>query len=358
MTIDRRQLLIGGLAGLALPAIAAAQPGGNRPAPAPPAPPPAPAAAGGNANNGANAGNAQNLPGAQNSELGTRLGARQGNMQQQQMPDPQRPQPPRISALILSQSYQSSPGLTLANTTRDGALMARAFQQLRFDSVTMQTDGGAPETMARIATYLRTVDANTIALLYMAGHGVEIGGENLLLLEGGTSFLSLQGLVRLLQQRAGVTVLFLDACRNNPFGNVAAAIAGRRLSRTIMVQEGNDIRIQTVGLDELRGAPAETIGRLRAFNLQGSQIKIVFSTDPANVAFDGARPGSRNSPFAEALARHIRQQISLDDIVALTTGDVVRATRRMQSPWSQGSIDRPIFLSGRGRRVQQGFSRS
>ena len=63
-------------------------------------------------------------------------------------------------------------------------------------------------------------------------------------------------------------------------------------------------------------------------------------------------PSSRNSPFAEALARHIRQPISLDDIVALTTGDVVRATRRMQSPWSQGSIDRPIFLSGRGRRVQ------
>ena len=92
---------------------------------------------------------------------------------------------------------------------------------------------------------------------------------------------------------------------------------------------------------------ARRSGRLRAFALQGSDIKIVFSTDPANVAFDGARPSSRNSPFAEALARHIRQPVSLDDIVALTTGDVVRATRRMQSPWSQGSIDRPIFLSGR-----------
>ena len=351
--MDRRQLLLGGLAGLALPAIASGQPGGNRPAPAPPAPPPAPAAAGGNNNAGSNAGNAQNLPGGQGGEIGSRLGGqRQGGMQQEQMPNPQRPQPPRISALILSQSYQSTPGLTLANTNRDAALMARAFQQLRFDAVTVQTDGGATETMARIAAYLRTVDANTIALLYMAGHGVEIAGENLLLLEGATSFLSLQTLVQLLQQRAGVTVLFLDACRNNPFGNVAAAVAGRSLTRTVVVQDGNDVRIQTVGLDELRGAPAETLGRLRAFALQGSQIKIVFSTDPANVAFDGARPTSRNSPFAESLARRIRQPLSLDDIVALTTGDVVRATRRMQSPWSQGSIDRPIFLSGRGRRVQ------
>lgn len=355
MSIDRRQLVIGGLAGLLAPALVQAQ-SGNRPAGGAPPPPPPPASGGGNNNNAAGA--AQNLPGGQNSELGTRLGAREGspgNNQQMQMPDPQRPQPPRISALIVSQSYQSTPNLTLANTNRDATLIARTFQQLRFDSVTVQTNGGAAETMARIAAYLRTVDANTIALLYMAGHGVEIAGENLLLLEGGTSFLSLQALVQLLQQRAGVTVLFLDACRNNPFGNVAAAVAGRSLSRTIVVQEGADVRIQTVGLDELRGAPAETIGRLRAFALQGSQIKIVFSTDPANVAFDGARPSSRNSPFAEALARHLRQPLSLDDIVALTTGDVVRATRRMQSPWSQGSIDRPIFLSGRGRRVQQGF---
>ena len=345
--IDRRQLMIGGLAGLIAPASLQAQPGGPRPGGA------GPPAGGGNNN----AAGAQGLPGGQGGTIGSRLGGqRQGNSQQEQMPGQQTPQPPRISALILSQSYQSSPGLTLANTSRDAALMARAFQQLRFDSVTVQTDGGAPETLARLAAYLRTVDSNTIALLYVAGHGVEIGGENLLLLEGATSFLSLQMLVQLLQQRAGVTVLFLDACRNNPFGNVAAAMSGRRLTRTVMVQEGDDVRIQTVGMDELRGAPAETLGRLRAFALQGSQIKIVFSTDPANVAFDGARPGSRNSPFAEALARHIRQPMSLDDIVALTTGDVVRATRRIQSPWSQGSIDRPIFLSWRRRRLQRAYS--
>lgn len=352
--IDRRQLVIGGLAGLIAPALVHAQPGGG-PAGGAPGGGAGPAPGGGNNP----AGGAQNVSGGQGGTIGSRLGGQratsQRSTQQQQMPGQQAPQPPRISALILSQSYRNSPGLTLANTTRDAALMARSFQQLRFDSVTVQTDGGAPETMARIAAYLRTVDANTIALLYMAGHGVEIGGENLLLLEGATSFLSLQMLVQLLQQRAGVTVLFLDACRNNPFGNVAAAMAGRRLSRTILVQDGDDVRIQTVSMDELRGAPAETLGRLRAFALQGSQIKIVFSTDPANVAFDGARPTSRNSPFAEALARHIRQPMSLDDIVALTTGDVVRATRRMQSPWSQGSIDRPIFLSWRQRRRQAAY---
>jgi uncharacterized caspase-like protein len=347
--IDRRQLVIGGLAGLIVPAVAHAQPAPPRPGGGGPQP------TGGGANA---AGGAQGLPGGQNGALGSRLGGRDsnlGNTQPQQRSSQQTAQPPRISALVVSQSYQRSPALTLANTSRDAALMTRSFQQLRFDSVAVQTDGGAQETMARIAAYLRTVDANTIALVYMAGHGVEIGGENLLLLEGAASFLSLQTLVQLLQQRAGVTVLFLDACRNNPFSNVAAAMTGGRLSRTILVQEGNDVRIQTVDMAELRAAPVETLGRLRPFALQGSQTKIVFSTDPANVAFDGARPDSRNSPFAEALARHIRQPISLDDIVALTTGDVVRATRRMQSPWSQGSIDRPIFLSWRRRRLQRAY---
>ena len=340
--IDRRQLVIGGLAGLIAPALAHAQPGGG-PGGGPGGPGPGGAGPGGGP---------QGNPGGQGGQPGDRRDAsrdQQGGQGQQQL------QPPRINALILSQSYQASPGLTLANTTRDAALMARSFQRLRFDSVMLHSDGSAAETMARIAAYLRAIDTNTIALLYMAGHGVEIGGENLLLLEGGTSFLSLQALVQLLQQRAGVTILFLDACRNNPFSSVAAAVSGRRISRAVANPGEEQVRIQTVGLDELRAAPAQTLGRLRAFPLQGSQIKIVFSTDPANVAFDGARPGSRNSPFAEALARHIRQPVSLDDIVALTTGDVVRATRRMQSPWSQGSIDRPIFLSGRRRREQASF---
>ena len=141
------------------------------------------------------------------------------------------------------------------------------------------------------------IDANTIALVYLAGHGVEIGGENLLLLEGGATFLSLQALVQLLQQRAGVTILFLDACRNNPFGNVAAAISGGRVARAIQPGQSGDVQIQTVRLDELRAAPNETLGRLRAFSLQGSGIKIVFSTDPANVALRRRPAGQPQQPL-------------------------------------------------------------
>lgn len=327
--IDRRRVLLGGLAGLALPAFA--QPGGGGPPGGPPG------------------GVGQGNPAADQ-------GRQQGRQEQRrdspsQQPDPSRPQPPRIKALVLSQSYPSTPRLTLANTNRDAALIVRAFERLHFDQVTSHSDGSAADTLARIAAYLDTIDANTIALVYVAGHGIEVEGENLLVLEDGSSFLSLQALVQVLQQRAGVTILFLDACRTNPFEPGAAGPG--RVARAFTPEAGGDVGLQTVNVGELRAGRG---GRLHAFAVQGSGIKIVFSTDPANVAYDGAWPSSRNSPFATALARFIREPISLDDIVSYTTGEVIRATRRQQSPWSQGSIDRPIYLSGRLRRLQASFT--
>lgn len=332
--IDRRLVMLGGLAALAAPGTAVAQGPGGAGAGGPP----------GGAGQGPGGGN----PNAQQGN-----NRRDAAQPEQQPVQAVAPQPARINALILSQSYQSTPQFALANTARDAELIGRAFQRLRFDNVAVQSDGSADEVMERLLAYLRTVDGETIALVYLAGHGMEIGGENLLMLNGGTVFLSLQALVQALQARAGVAILFLDACRNNPFQ--AAAGAGARVSRAIPLGEDGNVRLQTVSLDDLRTRYSETLGRLRAFSVQGSGIRIVFSTDPANVAFDGARPNSRNSPFAQALAHRIRDQLSLDDIVSLTTGDVIRATRGAQSPWSQGSIDRPIFLSGHRRREQRGL---
>lgn len=334
--IDRRLVLFGGLAGLALPRGARGQgPGGG----------------GGSGGPGGGPGGfpGQGGPGA-NAAPPQASGRREADPQSAQQPiQSLAPQPARIQAMILSQSYQSTPQFALANTARDGELMARTFQRLRFDQVTIRGDGTADDTMADLVAYLRSVDNDTIAIVYLAGHGMEVGGENLLMLDGGTTFLSLQALVQTLQARAGVAILFLDACRNNPFRNAAA---GAQVSRAISLGENQNVQVQTVSLGDLLSRYSETLSRLRAFSVQGSGIKIVFSTDPANVALDGARPNSRNSPFAEALSRRIRNQMSLDDIVSLTTGDVLRATRGAQSPWSQGSIDRPIFLSGR-RRMEQ-----
>ena len=321
-TIDRRRLLIGALAGLAAPALARAQ-GAPGPGPQP-----------------------QPQPRPNDAEL-RRPDPLNREMQSGEMdPTQAAAQPPRIRALVLSQSYRATPRFALANTTGDAALIARAFRRLDFDSVTHHGDGSPAETAARLAAYLDSLDPETIALVYVAGHGIEIGGENLLLLEGAESFLSLQALVQVMRRRAGVAILFLDACRNNPFS--AEDAARSEVSRAVSLDGQGAVTLQTISLGELRAASG-TPGRLRAFQLQGSNIKIVFATDPANVALDDVE-GSRNSPFAAALARHIRRPLSLDDIVSHVTGEVVRVARRAQYPWSQGSLGRPIYFSGPNRR--------
>ncbi len=323
MEPSRRELLEAGLAALLLPACALAQ---QPPAPAGPAPaPPVPE------------GRTDNRPpGAGSSREQAATAEQAGTI---------------VHALILSQTYQDRKGFALPNTGRDAALMADAFRRLRFEKVATVSDAGRDRALAELTTFLGGVGPDKTALLYLAGHGIEVGGENLFMLADTVSFLSLQALVELLQYRAGVTILFLDACRNNPY--YGAAPAGQ-VSRAVSLRSGlggSRIALETVDMESLRAGRAGAAQRLAAFTLAGSNVKIVFSTDPGNFALDGARPSSRNGPFALALAKRIRQPVSLDDVVSLTTGDVRTATRRRQSPWSQGSVDHPIFLSPRRRRA-------
>lgn len=317
MELERRDLVAALLAALLLPRAAAAQP-----------------PAGG--------------PGPQGREAGApapRQDAPAGSRQQTSAagPDSQ----PTVHALILCQSYPGDPRLALPNAARDGSLIAETFRRLRFERIAYLGESEAERTLDGVADFLESTGRDNIALLYVAGHGVEIAGENLYMLGDGESFLSLQALVEMLQARAGLTILFLDACRNNPF--YGAAPSGRiARARAVRSGLGEKVRLETVKLDTLRSR--DPAGRLRAFFLDGGGVKIVFSTAPGKFALDGARPSSRNSPFALALARRLRQPVSLDDAVSLATGDVRAATRSRQSPWSQGSVDRPIFLSPRKRR--------
>lgn len=322
MPANRREVIQGGLAAFLLPGLAAAQPPGAG-APAPPSP-----------REGGGPAGRESTP----SQNGQQRGA-----------VPEQPRQ-KVHALVLSQSYWDKPGFALPNTAGDAALIVDAFRKLRFDRIALLSNTDKERTLRDLTDFLEGIGPDDLALLYLAGHGLEVAGENLFMLGDARSFLSLQALVQLLQDRAGVTALFLDACRNNPYyGAVPAGDVTRAVRTRSAIGAG--VQLETVDLETVRARSARPAGKLSAFSLAGSSVKIVFSTDPGNFALDGARPSSRYGPFAQALAKRIRQPISLDDVVSLTTGDVRAATRRRQSPWSQGSVDRPIFLSPRRRRT-------
>jgi uncharacterized caspase-like protein len=251
--------------------------------------------------------------------------------------------------LVFGISYRGAPlGLQLGNTLNDAALIESQLKRLRFQFVQRIDDPSATVFQQSVDQFVARLNAHDVALIYVASHGVQIAGQNYLLLNDGVTFVSLLTIIRVVRSATDTVVFLLDACRNNPFEQLPATARGLRAVRVLSTQTGpSRTSHATVSfVSEHLVAEAAKLQRLGAFELQGTGIRIVFATDPNNVAADYVVSGDRNSPFANAVARRIVERRSLDDVVSLATGDVIKATGGAQSPWSQGSIGRPIYLAG------------
>lgn len=250
----------------------------------------------------------------------------------------------RARALIITNTYSVSGGdLYLANTRGDGMLLEQRFNDLKFLSVDRVENAGEAELKLRLEKFRGVLSPRDVALVYIAGHGVQIADENFLLLGDGQTFLSILSIIDSVRQATSSLVVMLDACRNKPFEEVPD---GMRLARAV----GKKGTARSAGALEIKigtlGGTPTAISTVKAFQIKGTGVKVVFATDPQNVALDAVDPSQRNSPFALAIAKRLAERKSLDDVVALATGDVVAATNGDQSPWSQGSIGQPIFLAG------------
>lgn len=248
----------------------------------------------------------------------------------------------RARAFVMSSTYR--PPLFLPNTDRDGELVTATLRKLRFGNIVRLRNPDPAAFGTQFDDYLAALKPDSIAIIFLCGHGVQIAGQNYILLDDGSTFVSITSMIEAARRITPTVVLLLDACRNNPYvadvtkaGGVARALSldpsGTQVGRS-------DVRFRDVN----PGTP--TKNRLSTFELQGSGVKIVFATDPQNYALDGALDTDINSPFAIALSKRLLERRSLDDIVSMITGDVIAATEGSQSPWSQGSLGRPIFLAG------------
>jgi hypothetical protein len=108
---------------------------------------------------------------------------------------------------------------------------------------------------------------------------------------------------------ARVTLVFLGACRDNPF----------------KLQTGRGLQIR--GLGEVSAA----VGTL-----------VVFATAPGSVAADGV---GANSPFTSAMLRHMEEPgVEIRDVLSEVRHDVVQATRGAQVPWENSALEGRFFL--------------
>jgi formylglycine-generating enzyme required for sulfatase activity len=146
------------------------------------------------------------------------------------VPAPQPLQGRRLALVIGNDSYLRSP---LLNARNDSRAIAQALRGLQFD-VTALENGTRSGISSAILAFGRRVNEGDLALVFYAGHGVQVEGVNFLIpvdFKGYTEddvrvdAISSDEFTRAIR-RARVGVLVLDACRDNPFSGTRAVGRG------------------------------------------------------------------------------------------------------------------------------------
>ena len=225
-------------------------------------------------------------------------------------------------ALVIGQSaYRSVPALP--NPAND----ARAVTQMLTDSgfeVSTAADlsqGQMREAVSDFAGKVAAKGADTVALVFYAGHGLQIDGENFLVpvdidpkreADIPIQAVRLNDILNTLTSvPSKMRILMLDACRNNPFPDLKTAGGGLAI------------------VDAKVGAPGTFLS---------------FSTSPGAVAEDGS--GS-NSPYTNALlAAGKEQNIPIEETFKRVRLAVNKVTEGRQTPWDSSSLTEDFRFSG------------
>jgi len=224
------------------------------------------------------------------------------------------------TALVIGNgAYSDMPALR--NPTNDANLIAGKLAGLGFDVVRV-IDGNRQDFREGLVRFGRQSQGADVALVFYAGHGVQVNGQNWLLpvdaeIQASTDLpaqaLKANDLLEIMEASgARLKLVFFDACRNNPLP--------RSLSR---------------------GA-ANGLARLEA-NAAG--MMIAFATSPGDVALDGS---GDNSPFTDALARLIdTPDLEVRHLMGKVRESVYLSTGERQLPWLNEALIGEFYFGGR-----------
>jgi hypothetical protein len=237
----------------------------------------------------------------------------------------------RWALVIANTDYVNTSRLN--NPANDANLVAAKLKELGFQ-VVLQKNLDARRFSEVIHELSSHIDKDTDVLFYYAGHGLQFRGENYLVgidaslkSEATLQFetFRLNTVLNLLEQRAGTTLIFWDACRNNPLA--------RELTRSIA---HSDSPTESIAV---RGGAAPVPPR------RGDTL-VVFSAEPGKLALDGR---GELSPFAEALGRHIATaNLEIEVMLKRVTADVLNATKRFQRPERLSQLTQEFYFRREG----------
>jgi len=195
-------------------------------------------------------------------------------------------------------------------------------------------DLNAQKMKETINTFLRGASTASMAVMFYAGHGMQIDGKNYLVpvdakLDSGEAMIAsvsdVDTILSGLDDQLRTNIVILDACRDNP----------------TVLQAQTTIASRSV---QLRSGLAAQSG-LGAGATIGAGTLVAFATAPGQVALDG---DGANSPFSAALARHISTPgLEVQQMLTRVRAEVVASTKNKQVPWSNSSLLGEVFLASR-----------
>jgi len=228
----------------------------------------------------------------------------------------------RVALVIGNSSYR--PPAQLANPRNDASDIAAAMRMHGFRVIVgLDLDKAAMD--AKLREFESELRGAETGVFFYAGHALQVSGQNYMLpvdaelrvesaLEVET--VSLDQVQRTMQRAVPTKILFLDACRTNPFAR---------------------------NLQQAMGTRSIQVGRGLAPIRSGVDTLISFSTEPDTVALDG---NGRNSPFTGALVRRMRsiEREDLNGLLIAVRNDVMGETQGRQVPWEHSALTKAFYF--------------
>ena len=224
----------------------------------------------------------------------------------------------RVALVIGNAHYKNAP--ELANPDNDATAMAQFLNRAGFE-VTSAIDLTQNDMIRVVQDFSSKVAArgpNSVAMVYYAGHGVQLAGENYLvpvdanvstpndLTSNSLRLVDLMATLESIPSR--MRIVLLDACRDNPFPGVNDA--GRGLA--------------------IVDAPSGSI--------------VGYSTAPGTQALDGS---GEHSPYLQSfLNRAIEPNVPIEQLFKRIRLDVAGSTAGKQVPWESSSLTSDFYFFG------------
>lgn len=221
----------------------------------------------------------------------------------------------RFALVIGNGTYDKVP--RLGNPANDAALIADTLTKAGFDNVDVRRDLKLADMRRALRDFLdRSRDAD-VAVVYYAGHGIEVDGTNYLIpidavldrdVDVYDEALSLDRVLVAVEPAKKLRLVILDACRDNPFmRSMKRTVASRAIGR---------------GLAKVEPTSPNTL--------------IAFASKAGSTASDG---DGKNSPFTKALVNHVTKPgLDLRKAFGYVRDDVLKSTGNKQEPYLYGSL--------------------